>query len=166
MVRLKGKLHALLQRRGPYNHETGESETWANSYQPTASGGVEPNEEVDYGVILREAGQEIGFVATLRIAISIANGNNLQLIATSKTADHRHIITYAIEMPVEIIPEIALNPSTGGIRPITKEDLDKLKVLEPKDKEGVTCNNTEIFMFEHNVMAVKSAFVFFGETPQ
>ncbi len=163
MVRMAdGGIRAILQRRGWWNHETEKEESWRGSYQPTAHGGMEQNEIIDVAIILREVAEEIGEVVALQLAISIANENKLELLAETRN-DEVWVTTYGIIMPMEIIGKIRLGPSSGGIRPISTDEVRSIQSIEAGGyrKDDTLPENRVIVMFDHNIRAVKQAFTVF-----
>jgi hypothetical protein len=187
VISLDGKLMAILQRRGEFNHETMSPESWPGACQVTVHGKAIVGEELGTA-IKRETIEEIGEPATEMLLKYYAldaepgaaakwfhtrgTGNRqgvftpasarerkpLVLLSEVKTETKR-ILTFGALAPLRILPIIRLNASTGGIRLLGQEETDRIVNVEQicAKEQGVSVRGV-VAMFPDEIEAVRKAF--------
>ena len=154
MTEFDGILHAILHRRGVWNHDKDRRQHWAGAYQVTAHGGIKLDEQVETVTLLREAGEELGTETALMIAIVMADGRKVPKINEHRT-DEEEVTTFAIGLRSSFLKKVKLNASSGGLLPISINNLNKLVPIKPEWKEQNPPENV-IAMFENDIRAVRS----------
>mgnify|MGYP001560009719 FL=1 len=160
MTRIKGELVAVLQRRGEFNHEKMEPETWPGACQITTHGQINECEDV-WHALKRELGEELGErtkkffdIASDHIEIlnKIASGDKEVTTAGIFVADAK-----------ELLETIQLNASSGGLRILQKDELNRIQniLLGYIKEKGIELRST-IVMFPDEIVAVKKAFEIFA----
>ncbi len=142
---------ALLQKRGSYNFEEMKDETRPGGSQPTAHGGVEPGE-----TILQALNREI--FEELRNAWMEKDTPNQIVELYRLETPEKLVVTYGVKIQPEATKKIRLEPSSGGLIPITEAELKSIKDLDSFDKKlGVPENHT-IAVFPDNIEALRKGF--------
>ncbi len=145
---------AVLQRRGEFNHEKMGPESWPGGCQVTASGGAEADENF-LQALRREIEEELGenFIR----ALSREDVGPVQELVHLEDAD-LEVITYGVKMPADILGQIRLGPSSGGLVLLPEEEVGNIENLKDFDrKEGVRDRKT-IALFSDAKEAVVKAF--------
>ncbi|MBP9751074.1 MAG: NUDIX domain-containing protein [Candidatus Peribacteraceae bacterium] len=103
----------VLQRRGEWDYEKGQSESWPGACQSTANGGMEDEDEEDtLRAMRREVFQELGpeFAGLLMGPYA---PSRLCRIVTDRL--HREVEIYWVQVPEAMLGSIVLHASTGGL---------------------------------------------------
>lgn len=105
-------LFVLLQRRGEWDYERNQPESYPGGCQATASGGMEEEDDGDpYLAMLREVKQELG--PTFHQIVAQARPEQVAIIPNP--AMLREATYYWMVASEEEIRTIVLHPSTGGL---------------------------------------------------
>ncbi len=105
-------LFALLQKRGEWDYEKRQPESYPGGCQATASGGMEEEDDGDpEATMRREVWQELG--GTFASLVISAKPEFLASIPMPNM--NRRATFYWVEMPEEDLAKIALHPSSGGL---------------------------------------------------
>jgi hypothetical protein len=155
---LPEELVALFQRRGKINTENDDGFKW-QSYpglcEVTSYGKAEIGEDAEEAV-KREVSEELGGVACKEIFKS-----KLIKIYENTEADGDKQIIWTTILPKEVLKNIKLDISTGGIEIIRKSDLQNIKEVKFSSKKSNIKSSDDITLFETPVSAVKKAFEIF-----
>lgn len=152
-------LVAVLQRRGEFNHEKMGPESYPGGLQPTVWGGVK-DEECVLDALIREIKQELG-KRTWEIWI---HGRSLKEIY--RLEDEKGLmIAFGVKLPCDFLAEkdnseeeVRLNASSGGLRLLKEEEIDKIQDLKNFDKTvGITDRNI-LAMFTDTKETIRRAF--------
>lgn len=146
---------AVLQRRGEWDYEKGQPESWPGACQSTANGGMEDEDEEDtYRAMRREVFQELGpeFAGLL---IPPYAPTRLCRIVTERL--HREADIYWVEVPEAMLSSINLHASTGGLLRVRpgREILDMS--LHFNRTDGVT-DRRIVAAYPETIEAVARAF--------
>lgn len=145
---------ALLSRRGTYNWEKMEPESFPGACQVTCHGGVEEGEDFLSG-LYREAEQELGlqFAKALRLHEKELRGVGY------KNDDRAEVVTQGLHVDFELIEMIFADRGMEKFVPCTVELARNIRVLDPKNKDerrnGVT--DGSIAMFDDEKLSVIQA---------
>lgn len=171
MTELPGMgLVAVLQRRGEFNHEKMGPESFPGAMQLTAWGGMKDDEEYPLTAALRECEEEIGKEATSfvvdRITFLVRHPDDPEKPRSLEYVqeiyyfeDEKKLgVAFAVKLPCEFLQEIRLGPSSGGIRLLKEEEIEKIQDLKNFDKvAGVTDRNV-LAMFADAKETIQKAF--------
>lgn len=160
MTELPGMgLVAVLQRRGEFNHEKMGPESFPGMLQLTAWGGVK-DEECVLDALIREIIQELG----KKIWENWIRGRNLKEIY--RLEEEKSLkIAFGLKLPCDFLAEredseeeVRLNASSGGLRPLKEEEINKIQDLKNFDKTvGITDRNI-LAMFTDTKETIVRAF--------
>lgn len=150
----EGELVAVLQRRGPNNHEKDwERESFSGGCQLTAAGRVNENESPGYA-LLREIEEELGKDIQEKIAVGFCNSSQCQRVFGDDTGEK---YTIAMLVSRDVLDLIRWHPSTGGLVFVDAEGASKIQNLRDFDKMvGVTDLNV-VAMFPDEKEVVRQA---------
>lgn len=151
-------LVAILQRRGPYNFEEGETESWSGGCQVTTHGTLEEKEAFKTA-LFREAAEELG-----EDAMRLIYKHSDDLVeAFHLNVEDKEVITYAVKMDFAFIKEIRLGPSTGGLELVSRNEVsDIAEDLRLFSRDDGVQDNATIAMFPDEKAAVLKAFELFS----
>lgn len=152
------ELVALFQRRGKFNTENPEGFKWQSFdglCEITSYGKAEKNESPEKA-LKREMKEELGKKA----AKMILKSKPVKLYETMEN-DGDKVFVWASLLPKEILKEIKLDISTGGIEIIRKSDLKNIKEEKFSPEKCSVKNSENITLFEIPVSAIEKAFEIF-----
>lgn len=151
MTRIGDELVAVLQRRGEFNPEKMDDESWPGACQVTSHGKLNDGEGWVDGLI-REATEELG----RGIEIHLQNCNWATL---REKKGKEHARTYGIIAPPHVLQDIRLEPVSGGMKILKRSELCHILDLRTNfnKTEGVR-DRQVIAMFPDEIEAVKAAF--------
>lgn len=150
-----GRLAAILQIRGSYNHEREGPESFAGGYQVTVNGS-KMRDESDEDAIIRETSEELGEAFSLELWTN-PDLEKIRLINRSET-DRVVVVNYVLKIPYVFLERIELGQSVGGVRFLTQDELAKIQNLDSFDRDtGVTDDNI-IALFTDQIEALQKAF--------
>jgi len=135
---------AILHRRGVLN-ENLRLQSWAGGFQVTATGKVEEGEK-EKQCLYREIGEEIGK------ALYPQNGKLVELFRNEER------VIYGIYQDKVWVKNSRLSLASGGLVPVTKEVLPRIKNLLDFSKETGVKDRDVIAMFPDEITALKRAF--------
>lgn len=144
-----GGLCAVLQVRGEFNHEKLGPESYPGACQITVHGKCEEGEWLPTA-LMREIREELG----PGIHNSIRQMSELNRVET----EEKLVINYGCRLSAEIIKFIQLSASTGGIRLLRREDVEKIVDLKKFDKKEGVRDRSVTAMFADEKEAVRLAF--------
>ena len=176
-------LVAVLQRRGEFNHEKMGPETYPGAFQLTAWGGMK-DEETPHEAMLREVEEELGeevfvlvddstgraaldsllkeqlkeekddFLKDLEIDLDVGRPKEIYCFENENNLK----VVFVVKLPCEFLTKIRLGPSSGGIRLLKEEEIEKIQDLKNFDKTvGVTDRNA-LAMFSDTKETIQRAF--------
>lgn len=157
-----GGLVAILQKRGDFNHEKMEPESWPGACQLTAHGKCEENESM-IDALIREVQEELegpdipfervrGFGMIIKFeADKLTELNRVE----SETSE---VVNYGVRVANSLIPMFRLSPSTGGLRLVHRVELASVIDVRSFDKIAGVPLRATIAMFPDELDAVKIAF--------
>lgn len=149
------ELVALLQRRGKINTENDNGFKWqsfAGLCEVTSYGKADTGETPEEA-LKREMTEELGPKAT-----EIILNNQIQKLYEKIEGDGDTVFVWTALCDKNILKEIKLDISTGGIEILTEKDLPSLKFASFADK-GISENNlNSLVIFETPIEAIKKAF--------
>ncbi|NUM34044.1 MAG: NUDIX domain-containing protein [Candidatus Brocadiae bacterium] len=121
---------ALLQRRGDWDWEKDQFQSFRGAYQVTAHGKCEESETWEESLI-REIKEELGEKIK-----GILQPSRFTLIKESKKTG-KISRTYALLEPLTLseIRLIMLEPSSGSLYPFPLKELEKIQILDPSQKD-------------------------------
>lgn len=159
MTRIGGELCAVLQRRGEFNPETDERESWANACQMTVHGGVEEGETINEA-LLRETTEEMGVFLKWKVLELDSKGclRELQKLEEKE----RLTITFGMLLESSPLKNLRLQPGSGGIRIIKASQLDSVEDVRTYPKNFGVWDNRVTAMFPDDFKALKRAFEIFN----
>lgn len=144
-----GKLVAILQQRGPWDHEQQKSQSFAGCYQLAVHGKTETPREA----VLREAHEELGLAfaeLTAQTDVAVING-----VAVTAAEQVLHFLTL---VPFDWLSQIELHKSASRYVLITVDEVDDLQPINPKlHRSGVDPNGAR-FMFQDEINALREGF--------
>ena len=152
------ELVALFQRRWKFNTENDYGygyQTYSGLCQVTSNGKVEDG-ETEEKALQREIFEELGE----KVCKKVSNSKLIKIHENIETNGNKHIV-WATILHKDVLKDMQLNVSIGGIEIIKKSDLPSIR--EKKFSSQKTCvkNTDEIVLFETPVSAVKKAFEIF-----
>ena len=153
------ELVALLQRRGKINTENTEGFKWQSFTglcEITSYGKAEENETPEEA-LKREMNEELGSKATE----TIFNSTIIKLYEKTED-DGDKIFIWTVLCNKNILKEIKLDISTGGIEILKKSDLNKAKFSTFKEKGLTIKDSDEIDIFEAPKETIEKAFILFS----
>lgn len=170
-------LVALAQRRGTFNHEVLEDnnkpveditaddyvESRPGGLQPTAWGGLRKNETA-LGAVAREVKEELGKVLREWLEERLSNQETEIPLVYQQDNENKMVVTYAAKIPWQLIPEIQLGPSSGGLERITPKDIDSIENLNDFDKTRGVVDHRVLAMFPDAKEALIEAFKIFSNS--
>ncbi len=126
-------LVAILQKRGEFNHETMQPESFPGGCQLTVWGGVEEN-ETPTQALLRETSEEIGNILwwRLRWQIEMKEKTFCRLSGSGRRKDVRTI--YAMMLKPELLGRLQLGAASGGIVLLEEEEIGEIRKLNDFDR--------------------------------
>lgn len=143
---------ALLSRRGTFNWETMEAETFPGACQVTCHGGLEGEE--DFGqALLREVEQELG--SQFANAFRLHEGELWRV--GYKDDDRAEVLTEALFVDFELIEMIFAERGMVNFLPCTAEQARNMRTLHPKDDKAKGVTDHRIAMFQDEMKAVVNA---------
>ena len=149
---LNGNLVAVLQRRGPYNHEKAwVRENYPGGCQVTVHGGVGEDETVDRA-LFRETVEELGPT----FAHKCLNCGH-PLGGLTQVFNDGEVLTFARYVDRGELSHIRWGPSSGGIEFVSAEDIPDISDLGFYDKNLGVIHLNNIAMFPDEIRAVKIA---------
>lgn len=144
---------ALLQRRGDWDYERNQRESFPGGCQATASGGMEPEDADAFDAMSRETRQELGDAfADLVLAAPPA-----PLSTWSSEERKRHATFFVATVPEEWLPQIRLHPSSGGLVRI-RQNTKIADLFWRSSRDAGIANRYVIAAFEEVIQAVETAF--------
>ncbi len=167
MTEVNGTLYAILQRRGEWNHEKMAPESWPGACQVTAHGKIELGEEF-LPAVKREVAEELGswfgeIVAGLNwFRAGNPQGGDIDVVTLYEDDKVR---TEGFIIDNSYLRGFRLQPSTGGLKLITKEEVMGIVDLTSSsyNKEVGVVTRSIVAMFPDEIKAVKKAFEVFGK---
>ena len=150
---------ALLQRRGKINTDNDYGFKWQSFNglcEITSYGKAEQNENPEEA-LKRETTEELGEKASKTIFES-----NPIKIYEKKEKDGDNVFVWATMCNKNILKEIKLDISTGGIEVIKKEDLEKISFANFEQKGLQVKNLDEIKLFEVPIEVLEKSFEMFN----
>lgn len=117
----KGERLAVLQVRGSYNSEENRPQHYAGGCQVTVYGGIEEG-ETEQGALIREAREELGEEFS-----KLITNAKLKRVGEFQRGAEEGVI-YSVELPESFLKIVKLGPDSGGLRPVSLEE-----VLQAKD---------------------------------
>lgn len=153
------ELVALLQRRGKINDEGPDCFNW-QSYsglcEITSYGKADENEEAEKA-LMRETTEELGE----KVSEMILQYGKKQLLDEVNERGERYYISTSL-LPKEVLKEIQLDISTGGIEVVRKSDLEKME-SHYFGKEKIAIKDLDnITLWELPVSVLQKAFEIFS----
>jgi hypothetical protein len=145
------KLVAILQRRGIWDFERMDKETFPGCYQVTFHGGLE-EDETFLDTLKRESEEELGKEFSKKNHL---NKNLKELFHKNET--EKEVITFGALIPFEQISLIRLGMSTGGLDLVEEKQVKKIINISPEFRE-VGAPSSVIAMFPDEIEALKKAF--------
>lgn len=131
---INGEMYGTLHKRGEWNHEKNQPESWAGGCQPTVHGKVEALEDPNFS-LAREISEEIG--TFMRVWFSMT-----PLVPTQEEG-YEKIIPISEEglyivglIPSTSIRNFSLGPSSGGIRLVTEKQIPDILDMKNFPKEN------------------------------
>ena len=155
---LPEELVALFQRRGKINTENVNGFKWqsyAGLCEVTTYGKAEEGENAEEA-IKREACEELGSVVCKEIFKS-----KLIKVYENTESDGDKQIIWTTLLPKEVLQDMKLDISTGGIEIIRKSDLQNIKEIKFSTQKSCIKSSDDITLFETPISAVKKAFEIF-----
>ena len=149
------ELVALLQRRGKINTENGDGFKWqsfAGLCEVTSYGKAEIGETPDQA-LKREMTEELGPKAA---EIILASDPKKLYEKTEPDNDQIHIWTAFCDK--DILKDIRLDISTGGVEIVLEKDLPALKYASFADKGLAEKHLDNLVVFETPIEAIQKAF--------
>jgi len=150
------RLVAVLQRRGVWDFERMEKETFPGCYQVTFHGGLEEGETF-LEALKRESVEELGDEFTKE---SKVDKNPKELFHKNET--EKEVITFGILVSPEQLSLIRLGMSTGGLDFIDEKQVAKIINIIPEFRENGAPVGIKA-MFPDEIAALKKAFEIFGK---
>ncbi len=143
---------ALLSRRGTYNWEKMEPESFPGACQVTCHGGLEGDESFREG-LFREAEQELGpqFANALRL-----HEGELREVG-HKDDDRAEVVTEGLHVDYELIEMIFADRGSEKFVPCTVEQARTIRILHPKEDRVKGVTDGSIAMFGDEMEAVVQA---------
>lgn len=117
-------LVAILNKRGDFDFEDFEPETYPHIYEATAGGAVDSQEHLIEG-LLREVAEEMGGATAKHIKHYAAS---MQIVARHEN-EKINAYTYALFIPHFPLALLKPHRSSAGIRTISVHDLGKIKSI-------------------------------------
>lgn len=146
---------AVLQVRAPWNTEKGKPQKFAYGCQVTAHGGLEDGEEL-LQALAREVEEELG--SEFMDAWDVDDLNTLLEVSRVSESD-KEVVTFAAEVPWDVVKQIRFNPDAAGLRFLLQEHVSDIQDLE-EFRDGVESTRM-IAMHGDEKEAVTRAFEFF-----
>lgn len=149
-----GELVVVLQKRGLYDYEKGEKQSYAGAFQTSCHGGVEEPLEALY----RECGEELGEVFTSELPpdeiISIsASDPELAAYLDGK----KLVLNYIIFIPLSLVHKIVFAPSADeDLILLREEEIERIQPLTKADRDVVQSDVMK--MFPDAIETLKQAF--------
>lgn len=143
---------ALLSRRGTYNWETMEPESYPGSCQVTCHGGLEGAESFREA-LLRESGQELGPTFTKHLRLLL---DDLRKVG-ERNDEHAEVITEGLHVDFELIEMIFADRGSANFVPCTVEQARNIRMLNPKEDSVKGVTDGSIAMFGDEMLAVGNA---------
>lgn len=153
-----GELVALLQRRGKINAENGNGFKWqsyAGLCEVTSYGKAEEGETAEEA-LKREVCEELGDI----VCQEIFNSKYVKIYENTENDGDRQIV-WATLLPKEVLKNMKLDISTGGIEIVRKSDLQNIKEVKFSKLKSCVKSSDDITLFETPVSAIKKAFEIF-----
>lgn len=146
---LDGKKFILLRERGRINFKNGkiQPESWSGLYQVTVHGGLNPGESFQMA-LQREINEELGLDFFTWMV------GKPTLINHFVEEEKKEVQTFLLQIRPSLIEKIRLEPTSGAIRLVGKEDLDRLREADPSMKAGVP-DRENIYMFSDEAETIR-----------
>jgi hypothetical protein len=146
-----GKLVAVLQRRGQYNHEKDwEPKSFPGGCQLTAAGRTNEGES-PVGALFREIIEELGDRISVSMSFSYFQRKHICGDATGEK------FTIAMLVPRQTLGDIRWHPSTGGPVFVDAKAVSEIKNLLDFDKVTGVTDSRIIAMFPDEKEVVRKA---------
>ncbi len=155
----KEELVILLQRRGKINTDNNYGFKWqsfSGLCEITSYGKAEDN-EAPKKALERELREELGDKA----AKTILKSKPIEIYKKTEK-DGYHVFVWVALCDKDILKEIKLDISTGGIEIIRKNDLDKINFINFGPKDVQVKNLDEVKLFEVPMEVLVKAFEIFS----
>ena len=150
VVEINNVLYAVLQKRGLFNTEKMEPESYQGCLQVTCHGGLKDDEDFLEGLI-RVSNEELGSKFTC------ACQNDVKLTEIMRDfSGEKEIITYYARITPEHLKFIRLGPDTGGLIYFAAEMAEKIVPITKEMKINGPPPGTHA-MFPDEIKAVKAA---------
>ena len=158
MTAINCHLVALLSKRGVWNDEKNDFESWPGAYQLTAHGKAEEGEDVKAN-LERKVNEELGILAS---KIIFKNGWSKIKELNRKEKTDKIVANFAVwcNSP-EILEIITPERTSGGIYAVRRYAFESrvVDITNFDKKIGVPARNrTAIAMFPDEIEAVRKAF--------
>lgn len=149
-------LVAVLQVRGDFNTEKNNEETYKGACQITVHGSIKEGES-ETDTLLRETREELGEEFAEIVEVELNKDQNFVELNRIEN-ENISVANFGTIVDESALKEIEINSSTGGgIRLISKSDVENIRELKPEDRENGVAKD-EIVMFPDDIEAVKLAF--------
>ncbi len=150
-------LVAILQKRGKFNDETMRPESYPGGCQTTVWGSAKDGESLDEA-LNREINEEAG--RRWRVSFRFARlGKRRAIHLENPAISGGNVSVWAIYLSAEKIKTLRLSPATGGIIPITEEQLPFILDLNANYTRDAGVRNAEIIaMFADSKEILKRGF--------
>ena len=159
-------LVAVLRERGYWNFEKMRPLKWPGCSQGTASGKLETGEVFDEA-LAREVTEELGTEFALRFQSHLDHNSSALVEVGRSPRGDGEVVTYAVKLDRGLFGEIRLSPETGGLRLVSREEVEGIIELDADNKdqerEGMLDRKrTLIAMFPEVKRALAEAFAHFS----
>jgi len=146
---------AILQRRGPFNHEKMAPESFPGACQVTAHGKLEEGESF-FQALYREIMEELGEKFLRDVYIPTSKITEVPEVPSTKGG----VRTFAMLVDANCdILKIQLNPSSGGLVLATEEMMREAIPIDPSvHKKGGIKDLKTIAIFQDEIDTVLEAF--------
>jgi hypothetical protein len=137
------ELVVVLQKRGPYDYEEGELQSFAGAYQISCHGGIESPQEALYRECQEELGEEF-FAELPPDQIIELEPSDPQLAAYLD--GKKLILNSAIFVPLDLVKKIVLQPSSDeNLTLLREEEIDSIQPLTKEERSGVQGEGIKMF---------------------
>lgn len=143
------ELTAILQIRGEFNHENMGPESYPGGCQITVHGKLEDG-ETEVMALFREIREELGDSAYMQFYY--VRHNWMSLNQTEMTTN------FGIFLESDFLKCLRLSPSSGGIRLITRAQVEQIQDLRQFDKKVGVTDRGITAMFADEKEALRLAF--------